>query len=112
MVPMICRRGALRFGLAASAGLGSITAMLLFAPPAGAQLTPFGQPAQPVQLQQAPFQTIPAAPPAGTYQTTPSNYAAAPGAGPSTFSFAAPPAQISAASRGPVGPASHDGVPA
>jgi len=91
---MICRRGALRFGLAAPAGLGSIAAMLLFAPPAGAQLTPFGQPAQPVQLQQAPFQTIPAAPPAGTYQTTPSNYAAAPGAGPSTFSFAAPPAQI------------------
>ena len=46
-----------------------------------------------MQLQQTPFQTIPAAPPAGTYQTTPSNYAA-PGAGPSTFSFAAPPAQI------------------
>ena len=93
MVPMVCRRGALRFGLAAPGGLSSIAAMLLFAQPAAAQLTPFGQPAQPVQLQQAPFQTIPAAPPAGTYQTTPSNYAA-PGAGPSTFSFAAPPAQI------------------
>ena len=93
MVPMVCRRGALRFGLAAPAGLSSIAAMLLLAQPAAAQLTPFGQPAQPVQLQQAPFQTIPAAPPAGTYQTTPSNYAA-PGAGPSTFSFAAPPAQI------------------
>ena len=93
MVPMVCRRGALRFGLAAPAGLSSIAAMLLLAQPAAAQLTPFGQPAQPVQLQQPPFQTIPAAPPAGTYQTTPSNYAA-PGAGPSTFSFAAPPAQI------------------
>ncbi len=93
MVPMVCRRGALRFGLAAPAGLSSIAAMLLLVQPAAAQLTPFGQPAQPVQLQQAPFQTIPAAPPAGTYQPAPSNYAA-PGAGPSTFSFAAPPAQI------------------
>ena len=94
MVGMVYRRCTLRCGLAAPAGLGSIAAMLLLAPPAAAQLTPFGQPSQPVQLQQAPFQTIPAAPPAGTYQTTPSNYAAAPGAGPSTFSFAAPPAQI------------------
>ncbi len=93
MVPMVCRRGALRFGLAAPAGLSSIAAMLLLAPPAAAQLTPFGQPAQPVQLQQAPFQTIPAAPSAGTYQPAPGNYAA-PGAGPSTFSFAAPPPQI------------------
>jgi lipid-binding SYLF domain-containing protein len=82
-----------------SLGLGSIAAILLLAQPAAAQLTPFGQPAQPVQLQQAPFQTIPAAPAPGTYQPTPSNYAAAPGAGPSTFSFAAPPPQIGSGDR-------------
>ena len=93
MVPMVRRLFSSAAGVLRSAGLSSIAAMLLLAQPAAAQLTPFGQPAQPVQLQQAPFQTIPAAPPAGTYQTTPSNYAA-PGAGPSTFSFAAPPAQI------------------
>jgi hypothetical protein len=79
--------------LGATLGLGSIAAILLLAQPAAAQLTPFGQPAQPVQLQQAPFQTIPAAPAPGTYQPAPGNYAA-PGAGPSTFSFAAPPPQI------------------
>ena len=93
MVPTVRRLFSSAAGVLRSAGLGSLAAMLLFAQPATAQLTPFGQPAQPVQLQQPPFQTIPAAPPAGTYQTTPSNYAA-PGAGPSTFSFAAPPAQI------------------
>jgi|GEM_PF-161943 len=93
MVPTVRRLFSSAAGVLRSTGLGSLAAMLLFAPPAAAQLTPFGQPAQPVQLQQAPFQTIPAAPPAGTYQTAPSNYAA-PGAGPSTFSFAAPPAQI------------------
>ena len=93
MVPTVRRLFSSAAGVLRSAGLGSLAAMLLFAQPAAAQLTPFGQPAQPVQLQQPPFQTIPAAPPAGTYQTTPSNYAA-PGAGPSTFSFAAPPAQI------------------
>jgi lipid-binding SYLF domain-containing protein len=79
--------------LGAPLGLGSIAAILLLAQPAAAQLTPFGQPAQPVQLQQAPFQTIPAAPAPGTYQPAPGNYAA-PGAGPSTFSFAAPPPQV------------------
>ncbi len=94
MVSVVCHRRAHRFGLGASLGLGSIAAILLLAQPAAAQLTPFGQPAQPVQLQQPPFQTIPAAPAPGTYQPTPSNYAAAPGAGPSTFSFAAPPSQI------------------
>ena len=93
MVPTVRRLFSSAAGVLRSAGLGSLAAMLLFAQPAAAQLTPFGQPAQPVQLQQPPFQTIPAAPPAGPYQTTPSNYAA-PGAGPSTFSFAAPPAQI------------------
>lgn len=94
MVSLVCHRLAPRSGLGASLGLGSIAAILLLAQPAAAQLTPFGQPAQPVQLQQPPFQTIPAAPAPGTYQPTPSNYAAAPGAGPSTFSFAAPPPQI------------------
>ena len=94
MVSLVCHRRAPRSGLGASLGLGSIAAILLLAQPAAAQLTPFGQPAQPVQLQQPPFQTIPAAPAPGTYQPTPSNYAAAPGAGPSTFSFAAPPPQI------------------
>jgi lipid-binding SYLF domain-containing protein len=94
MVSVVCQRRAPRCGAGASLGLGSIAAILLLAQPAAAQLTPFGQPAQPVQLQQAPFQTIPAAPAPGTYQPTPSNYAAAPGAGPSTFSFAAPPPQI------------------
>ena len=94
MVSLVCHRRAPRSGLGVRFGLGSIAAILLLAQPAAAQLTPFGQPAQPVQLQQAPFQTIPAAPAPGTYQPAPGNYAAAPGAGPSTFSFAAPPPQI------------------
>ncbi len=93
MVSDVCHRRASRFGLGAPVGLGSIAAILLLAQPAAAQLTPFGQPAQPVQLQQPPFQTIPAAPAPGIYQPAPGNYAA-PGAGPSTFSFAAPPPQI------------------
>ena len=93
MISVVCHRRAPRSGLGATLGLGSIAAILLLAQPAAAQLTPFGQPAQPVQLQQAPFQTIPAAPAPGTYQPAPGNYAA-PGAGPSTFSFAAPPPQI------------------
>lgn len=94
MVPQACRRRASRSVVVASLGLGWTATMVLVAQPAVAQVTPFGQPAQPVQFQQAPFQTIPAAPAAGTYQPTPSNYAAAPGAGPSTYSFAAPPPQI------------------
>jgi lipid-binding SYLF domain-containing protein len=72
-------------------GTGSAIAGLLFlAQPAGAQLTPFGGQPQPAQVQQVPGQTFPA----NTYQPIPSNYAAAPGAVPSTFSFAAPPPQI------------------
>lgn len=89
MVPTVCRSSVPRFLPASS--LGAVAAACLLAPPACAQITPFGQPVAPVQVQSPPFQTIPAAPAGGTYQAVPGNYAAAPGAVPSTFSFAAPP---------------------
>lgn len=83
MVPTVRRHSRSRLGVTGSA----IAGVLVLAQSAAAQVTPFGGQPQPVQVQQAPGQTFPA----GTYQPIPGNYAAAPGAGPSTFSFAAPP---------------------